>query len=115
MLNSGQKQTLLLSMVPYLCLALYDSFLHERSRDVPFPEVVSHVLLTLSLASLSAGLFFDYSKLILPALVVFLIAALVDELRFHRTLPKLERRLHFAAYSCFAGFVVIALRMGALS
>jgi hypothetical protein len=115
MLNSGQKQALLLSMVPYLCLALYDGFLHQRARSVSLPEIVSHLVLTLSLASLCAGLFFDYSMLILPALVIFGMAALVDELGFHRTLPKLERRLHFAAYACFAGFVVVALQMGALS
>lgn len=115
MLDAGQKQTLFFSLVPYLCLAAYDSFLHERARRVPLAEQAFHGVLFISLACLSAGLFFDRPRFALLALIAFVFAALGDEIGFHRPLPRRERWLHFAAYGCFAGFVVVAIKMGALT
>ena len=115
MLNAGQKQTLLLSLAPYLCLALYDSWLHERSRRVPLMEQAFHGAALVCLLSLMAGLFLDHPPLVIPATLGFGIAAIVDEVGFHGALARRERLLHFAAYACFAGFVLVASRIGALS
>ena len=115
MLDAGQKKTLLLSMLPYLSLALYDSWLHERARRVPMAEQMFHGMLLLSLLALIAGLFLDHPRLVLPAAIVFGFAAFGDEIGFHGTLAPRERRLHFAAYTCFAGFIAVAIWLGALS
>ena len=114
MLDAGQKQTLVVSMVPYLGLALYDSWLHERARRVPMAEQVFHGMAFVSVVSLMAGLFLNHPRFVVPAIAGFGLATLADELGFHRGLPRRERRLHFAAYACFAGFIAIALGIGAL-
>jgi hypothetical protein len=115
MLDAGQKPTLLLSMLPYLSLAMYDSWLHERARRVPMAEQLFHGMLFLSFLTLIAGLFLDHPRWVLPAVIVFGFAVLGDEIGFHGTLARRERRLHFAAYTCFAGFIAVAIWMGAFS
>ena len=101
-------------MLPYLCLAIQDSWLHERARRVPIVEQMFHGTLFLSLLALITGLFLDHPRFVLPAVTVFGLAALGDEVGFHGTLARRERRLHFAAYSCYAGFIGVAAWMGAL-
>ena len=115
MLDAGQKQTLLLSMAPYVCLALYDGWLHERARRVPAAEQLFHAAAFLSFALLIASLFLNRPRLALPSLAGFALATAVDELRFHGGLERRERGLHFAAYACFATFVAVAWRIGALA
>ena len=115
MLNAGQKQALLLAMTPYLCLALYDGWLHERSRRVPLAEQAAHALLLVSLVTLTIGLFLDRPRWVLPAIIGFGVFTAADELGFHGGLPRRERLLHFAAYACFGGFCLVALRMGVSS
>jgi hypothetical protein len=115
MLDPRQKAFLFLSFVPYLCLGLYDGWLHDKARQVPRLEQVFHAVLAISVGSLLLGLFFDRPKLIRPALVGVTVAALADEFGFHGTLPRHERRIHFAAYTCFALFIAVAVHMGALA
>ena len=115
MLDPRQKGILLLSFVPYLCLGLYDGWLHDKARQVPRLEQVFHAVLAVSVGGLVLGLFFDLTKLVRPALVGFAVAALADEFGFHGTLPRHERRIHFAAYACFALFIVVAVRLGAIA
>jgi hypothetical protein len=114
MLDAGQKQTLLVSLAPYLCLALYDTWLHERARRVPAPEQALHGVSFVSFVVLMAGLFLGYPGFVWPAIAGFGVASLLDELGFHGGLPRRERGLHFAAYACFAGFAAVAYRMEAL-
>ena len=115
MLDAGQKQTLFFSLVPYVSVALYDSWLHERSRQVPLAEQGFHAATSLALGVLMFGLFFDHPALLIPAIAGFGLTSCIDELGFHGGLPWRERRLHFVAYTCFAGFVAIAAKIGALS
>lgn len=115
MLNAGQNYALLLAMTPYLCLALYDGWLHERSRRVPLAEQAVHALAVLSVATLTIGLFFDRPRWVLPAIIGFGVVTAADEVGFHGGLPRRERLLHFAAYACFGGFCLVALHMGVSS
>jgi hypothetical protein len=62
-----------------------------------------------------AGLFFDYPSLVVPGVSGFGVAAIMDEVGFHSALERRERLLHFAAYLCFAGFLLVASKIGALS
>jgi len=114
MLDPRQKGILFLSFVPYLCLGLYDTWLHDKARQVPRIEQVFHAVLAVSVGSLALGLFFDLPKLIWPTLVGFTVAALADEFGFHGQLPRHERLIHFAAYTCFALFIAVSVRMGAI-
>jgi len=81
--------------VPYLAIASYDFWLHETDRQVPRMEsayhvtIASSVLLFLTLAALGRNLAASV------ALAILLVAAVVDELRFHADLDAREKRLHF--------------------
>jgi hypothetical protein len=115
MVNQADKPALVLIMLPYLSLALYDGWLHESARRVPRKEQALHGMALLSVVGLIAGLFLGLSGWILPSVAGFAVTTTADELGFHRSLPRKERRIHFAAYACFAGFLIEATRMGALS
>jgi hypothetical protein len=106
--NLGHKLVLAISFVPYLCLALYDGWLHEKARSVPIAEQATHALLVISLAAFASGVFLDLRRLVLPALAVLIVATLADELGFHGSLPSHERRIHFAAYACLGLFAAVA-------
>jgi hypothetical protein len=108
-----QKQLLLLGFAPYLGLALYDGWLHEKARRVPMREQLLHASVFVALVALWTGLFFK-PVLVWPALALFATAAFFDEFGYHGMLEARERRLHFAAYACFAGFVAWAAWLHAL-
>ena len=108
------KIMLAAALCPYLGLALYDGWLHEKARRVPMPEQVFHATIALSLSALLFGLFTDRPLVARLALAVFVVAALIDEFRFHGPLAQFERRLHFLAYTCFAGFIGVAIWLGML-
>jgi hypothetical protein len=109
----AQKQLLVLGFAPYLGLALYDGWLHEKARRVPMREQFLHASVFVALVALWSGLVFK-PVLVWPALAVFAVAAFFDEFGYHGMLDKRERRLHFAAYACFAAFVGWAAWLGAL-
>ena len=113
MIALSQKQLLLVGFAPYLGLALYDGWLHEKARRVPLREQVLHAAVFLAVVALWLGLL-RMPMLVWPALVVFAVAAFLDEFVYHGMLERRERRLHFAAYACFAGFVGWAAWLRAL-
>ncbi|MFM5916575.1 MAG: hypothetical protein ACKOOL_03465 [Novosphingobium sp.] len=100
------------SFAPYLSVAAYDGWLHEKARRVPFAEQCFHAAAALSLPVLLWALLTGRTSFAIAALAVFALAALIDELRFHGPLPHHERRLHFLGYVCFAGFAVITWQRG---
>ena len=114
LLTAGQKILLAASLLPDLVLALYDGWLHEKARRVPRIEQVLHGALFLMGIAFVAGVFTGRMLLAVPALAMFAVAAIVDEWGFHGSLAMRERRLHHLAYACFAGFVMVAVAMGAL-
>ena len=115
MLSPSDRQVMLVALTPYLALAGYDGWLHEKARRVPTVEKILHALLAASGAMLVYGLFFDHATWALVCVGVFAIASAYDELGFHGALDARERRLHFAAYACFAMFLGVAFWRGALA
>jgi hypothetical protein len=115
MLMSGQKLILFIGLLPYLSLAAYDGWLHEKARRVPMPEQCFHALLAISLSVLIWGLFSHHPEFSIPSLCVFTAAALIDEMAFHKSLAAFERKLHHIAYVCFALFIALAFWLKAFS
>lgn len=99
----------LLSAIPYIAIAAYDFRIHDTDRDVPPVErachaiVITCVLLFLGLAAVG------YNAVAGIALVVLLIAAVIDELGFHGGLEEHERRLHFAGGAALASCIGVWL------
>jgi hypothetical protein len=114
LLTAGQKIVLAASLLPYLVLALYDGWLHEKARRVPRIEQGLHGALFLAGVAFVAGVFTGRMLLAVPALAMFAVAAVADEWGFHGALALRERKLHHFAYACFAGFVAVAVALGAL-
>jgi len=92
----------LLAALPYAAIAAYDFRLHDTDRQVPQAErachatVITSVLLFLSLAALGKNL------AAAVALVVLLLAAIVDEVIFHADLHAHEKRLHYLGGAALA-------------
>lgn len=114
MLGDAQKLAIILGFVPYLALASYDGWLHEKARRVPKPEQALHALLFISVLVLMLGLFRQQAPLFWAALAVFTLAGCADEFGFHGQLHARERRLHHWAYASFAGFLGVVALAGAL-
>ena len=109
---NSEKWGMFASFSPYLALAAYDGWLHEKARRVPFAEQIFHAIAALSLPMLLWGLYAGRTRFAAVALAVFACAACVDELRFHKPLDRHERRLHFCAYAFFGFFVAVSWRLG---
>lgn len=114
MLSLSPPLILTLSLLPYLGLAAYDGWLHEKARRVPRIEQGLHALIAIAVVTAVGAIFLHRAPLAWSALAVFLLAEIADEVGFHALLSRRERRVHFAAYACFAGFVATALWLGAL-
>lgn len=80
--------------VPYLLIAGYDFWLHETDRQVPRAEgrfhatIITGVLVFLTSAALG------WDAIATVALAVLIVAAVIDEVRFHSNLDAHEKRLH---------------------
>ena len=92
----------LLAAIPYLAIAAYDFWLHETDRKVPRLESLFH-----GFVAIGVTLFLGFAtfRLHVPAavaLAALLIAALVDELKFHGELDPREKRLHYCGGAALA-------------
>jgi hypothetical protein len=99
--------TLIAALAPYLSLALYDGYLHDRVRRVPKPEQLAHAILGITIALFLFGAFSQRIFLATICLTIFLATYSVDEFVFHRGIAKHERMIHAAAMSALAFFVVV--------
>ena len=115
MLTPTDKHIMLAALSPYLALAGYDGWLHEKARQVPRVEKILHALLALSGVVMVCALFVGRPGVAWIALAVFATATAYDETGFHGPLDARERRLHFAAYACLAAFVGVSYWRGALA
>lgn len=112
--STPHKQLLFATLLPYLALAAWDGWLHEKARRVPRVEQALHGAIALGVIGVCVGVFADRPALVWPALALFTLAGAADEFGYHAPLPVRERRLHHAAYACFAGFVGVAVALGAV-
>jgi hypothetical protein len=95
------------ALLPYLALAGFDAWLHEKSRHVPRVEQALHAGAAISLFAFIAAAFASAPVVAAIALAAFLGCAGVDEFGFHAPLPARERRVHFASYVALALFVLV--------
>lgn len=100
---------LALAFAPYLALAAYDGWLHEKARVVPRVEKVLHAGLFFSLAAFVILVARARTSAALAVLAVFLVFLVIDELGYHATLARTERRIHWTADAFLAGFVAFWL------
>jgi hypothetical protein len=101
-------RTILLAaaLAPYLALVSFDGWMHERDRRVPRLEQFLHWG--------AAGLFFAFIVAVfrgesVVALVLLAVLAGItawDEVGFHASLGRRERRVHFASYGAFSLFLL---------
>jgi hypothetical protein len=109
---TADRWVIFASFAPYLAVAAYDGWLHEKARRVPFAEQCFHAAAALSLPVLLWALYAGKHELAIASVAVFAVAASIDEVRFHGLLPQHERRLHFLGYVFFAWFAVAAWLRG---
>jgi hypothetical protein len=103
---------LTLALLPYACLALFDGWLHERSRRVPRVEQWLHAGAALCLLVFLVAAFRSSGAVAIGALSLFAPIAAVDEIGFHGHLAPRERRVHFASYVALGVFVVVWISAG---
>lgn len=94
----------LVAALPYLAIAGYDFWLHETDRQVPRAESLFHGGIAVGVTVFLAAAALGRNGLAAAALTVLLVAAVVDEVRFHAELDVREKRLHYvgglALFSC---------------
>jgi hypothetical protein len=95
------------ALAPYLSLALYDGYLHDRARHVPKTEQYAHAALGMSIALFLYGAFSQHVFMATTFLTIFLATYSIDEFVFHRGIARHERMIHAAAMSALAFFVVV--------
>ena len=84
----------LIAAVPYLAIAGYDFWLHETDRQVPRVEQYYHAGIAIGVFLFLSTAALGYNLVAAISLAILLVAAAVDELRFHGDLDKHEKRLH---------------------
>ena len=89
-----------LGVIPYLALVAADCWMHEKSRRVPRREQYLHLGIGLGIGSFVVLAFLGRIEAALAALLCGLAFMAVDELGYHRSLARRERRLH--AYAALA-------------
>jgi len=93
------------ALAPYLALAGFDAWMHERARRVPRLEQGLHYTAAALLLAFLVAVFRDAGGAALVLLAVFAAVTAWDELGFHGPLAVRERRVHFAAYAALGLFV----------
>lgn len=94
------------ALLPYLLVAGWDAYLHERVRKVPTVEKWVHALLAVLLLAFVSAVFTARTQLALVLLAAFALVAVWDAFGFHALLSRHERRVHAVANSLLLGFIV---------
>ena len=94
-----------LALVPYLAAAGVDAWMHERGRRVPRVEQWVHAGLAVGMTVFLAAVFSGRPAVTVGALAAFLGLLAWDEIAFHKTIARAERRVHSLSWVALAGFV----------
>jgi hypothetical protein len=94
-----------LALLPYLAAAGIDAWMHERGRLVPRLEQWLHGGLALSMSAFLLAVFTQRTAGALVALGIFAALLAWDELGFHRSIARSEKRVHIVSWIALAGFV----------
>jgi hypothetical protein len=103
---------LCLALLPYVALAGFDGFLHERSRRVPRAEQWLHAGSAISILVFVVAVFRAQTTLAIVAFCVFAPLAAVDEFGYHGHLAARERYVHFASYVALCIFLGLGVWPG---
>ena len=98
---------LALAFAPYAGLALWDGWMHDHDRKVPWREQCLHATIAVSVVMLFVAALREHRIGYFCALAVLIPCALADEIGWHGPLAKRERRVHAAAYSLLAVFAIV--------
>ena len=88
---------LAIALLPYLLIAGFDAWMHEKARSVPRVEQWAHAGLAVSLGAFLVSVFRGEPQWAALSLAVFAALVAFDEIGFHRAISRLERRVHFAS------------------
>jgi hypothetical protein len=94
------------ALTPYLGLALYDGYLHDRARRVPKLEQFAHGILGISMAIFLWAVFSRQTAVASIALAIFIFVYSIDEFVFHSGIAKHERAVHAASMLTLTLFVL---------
>lgn len=98
---------LALAFAPYAGLALWDGWMHDHDRQVPWREQCLHATIAVCVVALVVAAYLQHRVAYFAALAVLVPCALADELGWHGPLAQRERRVHAAAYTLLAVFVAV--------
>ena len=93
--SSLANSWVLVAAAPYLAIAGYDFWLHETDRTVPRVEGWLHAGIAVGVTAFLTAAALGYNLLAAVSLLILLVAAVVDEVRFHADLAAHEKRLHY--------------------
>lgn len=84
----------LAAATPYAAIASYDFWLHETDRQVPRVERALHAVTITSVLLFLVSAALGNNLAASVVLVILLVSAAIDELRFHANLDSHERQVH---------------------
>ena len=96
-----------LALLPYLAVGGVDAWMHERGRRVPRVEQFAHAGLAVTMVVFLTAVFAARPPVALGALAAFLAFLAWDEIAFHGSIARTERRVHAVSWAALAAFVVV--------
>lgn len=102
-------------MIPYALHGLRDLWHHKQHRTVTLTERALHGVIGLSLAFIVPHAIAGHRNVVIPGLLLFLVARIMDEALFHRGLDAAESDIHAKTHLGFLLFVVGLMGLGQLS
>jgi hypothetical protein len=97
---------LTLFLAPYLYFGIRDVLHHRQHRTLTFAERLLHVTLGVTLTIVIPHAYLGHFDVVVPGIVLFVVARVLDEFVFHRGLAPAEIDLHAKTHFGFLIFVV---------
>lgn len=97
---------LTLCLAPYLYFGIRDVLHHKQHRTVSFTERLLHITLGMTLTIIIPHAYLGHFDVVIPGVLLFVAARVLDEFVFHRGLAAAEIDLHAKTHLGFLIFVV---------